>query len=93
MNFYSVFSLPIRRKFMRKTIAGIIKKEITSVNVKRLLLTTIAINLILILVVFAGPRIKFIAENFDKSYAQLAATSGPSDLPNQFHPLIQKNLK
>ena len=61
-----------------------IKKEITSVNVKRLLLTTIAVNLILILVVFAGPRIKFIAENFDKSYEQLAETSGPPDLPNQF---------
>ena len=26
---YSVFSLPIRLKFMRKTIAGIITKEIT----------------------------------------------------------------
>jgi hypothetical protein len=63
---------------------SVIKKEITSVNVKRILLTTIAINLILILVVFAGPRIKFIAENFDKSYEQLAETSGPSDLPNQF---------
>ena len=33
---------------------------------------------------FAGPRIKFIAENFDKSYEQLAETSGPPDLPNQF---------
>jgi len=60
------------------------KKEIMSVNVRRFLLTTIAINLILILVVFAGPRIKFIAENFDKSYEQLAETSGPPDLPNQF---------
>ena len=29
VKFYSVFSLPIRRKFMRKTIAGLIKKEIT----------------------------------------------------------------
>ena len=29
VNFYSVFSLVIRRKFMRKTIAGIITKEIT----------------------------------------------------------------
>ena len=29
LNFYSVFSLLIRRKFMRKTIAGIITKEIT----------------------------------------------------------------
>ena len=27
--FYSVFSLPIRLKFMRKTTAGIITKEIT----------------------------------------------------------------
>ena len=34
--------------------------------------------------VFAGPRIKFIAENFEKSYEQLAETSGPPDLPNQF---------
>jgi|GEM_PF-4492078 len=28
VNFYSVFSLLIRRKFIRKTIAGIITKEI-----------------------------------------------------------------
>ena len=61
-----------------------IKKGVTSGHVKRFLLTTIAINLILILVVFAGPRVKFIAENFDKSYEQLAETSGPPDLPNQF---------
>jgi hypothetical protein len=61
-----------------------IKKGVTSGHVKRFLLTTIAINLILILVVFAGPRVKFIAENSDKSYEQLAETSGPPDLPNQF---------
>uniref|UniRef100_UPI00262E5CC9 hypothetical protein n=1 Tax=uncultured Pseudoalteromonas sp. TaxID=114053 RepID=UPI00262E5CC9 len=36
-----------------------IKKGVTSGHVKRFLLTTIAINLILILVVFAGPRVKF----------------------------------
>ena len=29
VEYYSVFSLPIRLKFMRKTTAGIITKEIT----------------------------------------------------------------
>jgi hypothetical protein len=61
-----------------------IKKGVTSGHVKRFLFATVATNLVLILVVFAGPRIKFIAENFEKSYEQLAETSGPPDLPNQF---------
>jgi hypothetical protein len=34
--------------------------------------------------VFEGPRVKFIFDNFDKSYEQLAEISGPPDLPNQF---------
>ena len=44
----------------------------------------VVINLIIILVVFAGPRIKFMVDNFNQSYEQLAETSGPPDLPNQF---------
>ena len=42
------------------------------------------INLLLILIVFGGPRVKFIVDNFDKSYEQLAESSGPPDVPNQF---------
>ena len=61
-----------------------IKKGVTSGYVKRFLFATVVINLVLILVVFTGPRIKFIVENFEKSYEQLAETSGPPDLPNQF---------
>ena len=61
-----------------------VKAGIEAGRVRRFLLAIVAINLIVILVVFAGPRIKFIADNFDKSYEQLAETSGPADLPNQF---------
>ena len=35
-------------------------------------------------VMFAGPRIKFIADNLDKPFEQRAENAGPSDLPNQF---------
>ena len=51
---------------------------------RRFLLGIIVVNLAVILIVFAVPRIKFITDNFDKSYEQLAETSGPPDLPNQF---------
>jgi hypothetical protein len=61
-----------------------IKKGVTCGYIKRFLLMTVAINLILILAVFEGRRIKFIVDNFDKSYEQLAETSGPPDVPNQF---------
>lgn len=61
-----------------------IRVDIGSRSVRRILLAIVAINLTVILVVFAGPRIKFIADNFGKSHGQLAETSGPSDLPNQF---------
>jgi hypothetical protein len=61
-----------------------VKKGVISGRVKRFLLTIVVINLILILIVFGGPRVKFIIDNFDKSYKQLAESSGPPDVPNQF---------
>lgn len=61
-----------------------VKKGVISGHIKRFLLTTVVINLIVILFVFEGPRVKFIFDNFDKSYEQLAEISGPPDLPNQF---------
>ena len=44
----------------------------------------VAINLAVILLLFAGPRIKFLIEYSDKSYKQITETPGPEDLPNQF---------
>jgi hypothetical protein len=61
-----------------------VKKGIESGRVRQFLLSIVVINLAVILILFAGPRIKFIADNFDKSYEQLTETSGPFDLPNQF---------
>ena len=51
---------------------------------KRFLLSIIGVNLIIIGIIFAGPRINFIADNLGKSYEQRAENSGPFDLPNQF---------
>ena len=67
----------------------VIKKGIESHRVKQVLLGIVAINLIVVIAVFAGPRIKFIVENIDKSYEQLAETPGPSDLPNQYQKTYQ----
>ena len=61
-----------------------IRNSINSGWVRRLLFSIVAINLTFILVVFAGPRIKFMVDNFEKSHEQLTETSGPLDLPNQF---------
>ena len=61
-----------------------VNKGITHGRVKRFLLSIIGVNLIIIGVIFAGPRINFIADNLDKSYEQRAESSGPFDLPNQF---------
>ena len=47
-------------------------------------MVVMAINLAVILIVFAGPRIKFIFQHFDKSYKEVTETSGPADLPNQY---------
>ncbi len=61
-----------------------IRFDIESASVRRIVLAIVAVNLTILILVFAGPRIKFVAENWDKSYEQLAETSGPPDLPNQF---------
>ncbi|KMP12240.1 hypothetical protein UZ36_01365 [Candidatus Nitromaritima sp. SCGC AAA799-C22] len=61
-----------------------IKEGISSGFVRRIFLAVIAINLTVVLTMFAGPRIKFIAENLDRPFAQWAETVGPFDLPNQF---------
>ena len=38
----------------------------------------------MIISIFAGPRVKYMAENLSKSYKERAENSGPSDMPNQF---------
>ena len=44
----------------------------------------IGVNLVVIISIFAGPRVKYMAENLSKSYEERAENSGPSDMPNQF---------
>jgi len=61
-----------------------IKQVIENKFHKKYLMAIMAINLAVILVVFAGPRIKFIFQHFDKSYKEVTETSGPTDLPNQY---------
>ncbi len=69
---FFVFSLP---RFKKNFDSSIFKKYLMSI---------VAINLAVILVVFLGPRIKFFIQHSNKSYAQISETSGPGDLPNQF---------
>ena len=61
-----------------------IKEGIEFGVVRKKLMAIVAINLVFILLVFAGPRIKFLVEYSDKSYKQITETPGPDDLPNQF---------
>jgi len=60
------------------------KKKFENNSIKKYLKTIVAINLAVILVVFAGPRIKFLIQHSNKSYEQISETSGPDDLPNHF---------
>ena len=52
--------------------------------VRRFLYIVVGVNLVVILSIFAGPRIKYIANNLDKSYEERSENIGPSDMPNQF---------
>jgi hypothetical protein len=52
--------------------------------VRRFLYLVVGVNLVVILSIFAGPRIKYIANNLDKSYEERSENSGPLDMPNQF---------
>ena len=61
-----------------------VKKGIAHGRVRLFFLSIIAVNLIVIGIIFAGPRINFIADNLDKPYEQRAENLGPLDLPNQF---------
>ena len=61
-----------------------IRNGIESGRVRRFLFIIIGVNLVIITAVFAGPRVKFIADNLGKSYEERAENSGPSDMPNQF---------
>ena len=61
-----------------------LKQKIENQIVKKYLMAIVAINLTVILIFFAGPRIKFIIQHSNKSYEQISETSGPDDLPNQF---------
>ena len=63
---------------------NVIKKGIESGRARRFLLLIVGVNLMVVAVMFAGPRIKFIADNLDKPFEQRAENAGPSDLPNQF---------
>jgi hypothetical protein len=69
---FYVFCLP---KFKQKFENSVMKKYLNAI---------VVINLVVILVVFAGPRIKFFIQHSNKSYEQISETSGPGDLPNQF---------
>ena len=69
---FYVFCLP---KFKQKLENSVMKKYLNAI---------VVINLVVILVVFAGPRIKFFIQHSNKSYEQISETSGPGDLPNQF---------
>ena len=61
-----------------------IRNKIRSSRVRRFLFIIIGVNLVVIISIFAGPRVKYMAENLSKSYEELAESSGPSDMPNQF---------
>jgi len=61
-----------------------LKKKINNSVINKYLKTIVAINLVVILFFFAGPRIKFIIQHSNKSYEKITETSGPKDLPNQF---------
>ena len=61
-----------------------LKQKIENQIVKKYLMAIVAINLTVILIFFAGPRIKFIIQHSNKSYEQISETSGPDDLPNHF---------
>jgi hypothetical protein len=50
--------------------------------VRRFLYLVVGVNLVVILSIFAGPRIKYIANNLDKSYEERSENSGPLDMPN-----------
>jgi hypothetical protein len=60
------------------------KNKFENSVIKKYLKTIVAINLVVILFFFAGPRIKFIIQHSNKSYEKITETSGPNDLPNQF---------
>ena len=61
-----------------------IRDGIKSGQIRRFLFIIIGVNLVVIISIFAGPRVKFMTENLSKSYEELAENSGPSDMPNQF---------
>ena len=61
-----------------------IRNKIRSGRIRRFLFIIIGMNLVVIISVFAGPRVKYMAENLSKSYEERAENSGPSDMPNQF---------
>jgi len=61
-----------------------LRKQIRSSRVRRFLFIIIGVNLVVIISIFAGPRVKYMAENLSKSYKERAENSGPSDMPNQF---------
>ncbi len=60
-----------------------IKQGMAYGRVRRFLLLIVAINLIIIGTIFAGPRAKYINDNLGKTYEKRAENSGPFDLPNQ----------
>ena len=51
---------------------------------RRFLYLIVGVNLFVIVSIFAGPRIKYIANNLDKSYEERSENSGPLDMPNQY---------
>jgi hypothetical protein len=61
-----------------------IKQGIGYGRVRQFLLLIVGINLITIVTVFAGPRIKYINDNLSNPYEKRTEKSGPFDLPNQF---------
>ncbi|MCH8157707.1 MAG: hypothetical protein IID18_08160, partial [Nitrospinae bacterium] len=61
-----------------------IKGGLESVLVRRVFTGIVVLNLVVLLTVFAGPRIQFIAEHIDRPAERLTETTGASDLPNQF---------
>ena len=61
-----------------------IRNKIRSSRISWFLFIIIGVNLVVIISIFAGPRVKYMAENLSKSYEERAENSGPSDLPNQF---------
>jgi len=61
-----------------------IKQKIKNKVINKFLMAIVAINLAVILIFFAGPRINFITQHSGESHKQITETSGPEDLPNQF---------